>query len=196
MSPGIPVTKAARQALVARLLTQRRIASQSELNAQLTEQGVHVTQATLSRDLVELRAGKITLPDGVQVYAIPGEGAAAAMAAPAPPDEGQVATRLARWCAELLVSTEYSGQLVVLRTPAGAAQLLASAIDGAVLPGVMGTLAGDDTVLVIARDEDTATATGTFLLDLAAPRARHAPSGEGEPSTITTTAPAKERDTA
>ncbi|MEE6282643.1 arginine repressor [Georgenia sunbinii] len=195
MTPGIPVTKAARHALVARLLTQRRIASQSELSAQLAEQGVQVTQATLSRDLVELRASKITLPDGDQVYAIPGAGAAAAMGPPVPPDDGQVA-RLARWCSELLVSTESSGQLVVLRTPAGAAQLLASAVDAAVLPGVMGTLAGDDTVLVVARDESSATATATLLLDLAAPRSRPAAPGEDGLTTIPITAPAKERDSA
>ena len=195
MSPGIPVTKAARHALVARLLTQRRIPSQSELSARLAAEGVQVTQATLSRDLVELRASKITLPDGEQVYAIPGAGAAAAMGPPVPPDEGQSAARLARWCSELLVSIEQSGQLTVLRTPAGAAQLLASAIDAAVLPGVMGTLAGDDTVLVVARDEHTATTTAAMLLDLAAPRSRPA-TGEDEPATNHTTAPAKERDTA
>jgi transcriptional regulator of arginine metabolism len=63
-----------------------------------------------------------------------------------------LAARLSRLCGELLVSAEASGNLVVLRTPPGAAQYLASAIDHSVFTGVLGTIAGDDTVLVIARD--------------------------------------------
>ncbi|HLV05060.1 arginine repressor [uncultured Georgenia sp.] len=166
---SIPVTRAARHALIARLLSSRRISSQAELSAELASHGVRVTQATLSRDLVELRAGKITLPDGSQVYALPEEGAAGAMAPPVAPEEGQGAARLARWCSELLVSADRSGALVVLRTPAGAAQLLASAVDTAVLPEVIGTIAGDDTVLVITRDPDAGAALTERLLSLAAP---------------------------
>ncbi len=71
-----------------------------------------------------------------------------------PRDAEYLAARLARLCGELLVSAESSANLVVLRTPPGAAQYLASAIDHSVLPGVLGTIAGDDTVLVIARDAD------------------------------------------
>jgi transcriptional regulator of arginine metabolism len=67
-------------------------------------------------------------------------------------DAEALAARLARLCSELLVTAEASGSLVVLRTPPGAAQFLASAIDHSVLPGVLGTIAGDDTVLVIARE--------------------------------------------
>ena len=164
---SMPVTKPARHALIARLLAQHRISSQAELSARLTDNGVQVTQATLSRDLVELRAGKITLPDGTQVYGLPQEGAAGAMAPPVAP--GKNATRLARWCSELLVSADRSGAMVVLRTPAGAAQLLASAVDTAVLPGVIGTIAGDDTVLLIARDPQAAELTTAQLLSLADP---------------------------
>ncbi|MCM3662604.1 arginine repressor [Georgenia satyanarayanai] len=165
----MPVTRPARHALIARLLTHERISSQSELSAQLAAHGVQVTQATLSRDLVELRAGKITLPDGRQVYALPQEGAAGAMAPPVAPEQGHSVARLARWCGELLVSADRAGALVVLRTPAGAAQLLASAVDTAVLPGVLGTIAGDDTVLVIARDEEAGAELADRLLALAAP---------------------------
>ena len=78
-----------------------------------------------------------------------------------------LAARLARLCAELLVTAEASGNLVVLRTPPGAAQFLASAIDHSVLPAVLGTIAGDDTVLVIAREGETGAALAARFLALA-----------------------------
>lgn len=187
---SIPVTRAARHALIARLLSSRRISSQAELSAELASHGVRVTQATLSRDLVELRAGKITLPDGSQVYALPEEGAAGAMAPPVAPEEGQGAARLARWCSELLVSADRSGALVVLRTPAGAAQLLASAVDTAVLPDVLGTIAGDDTVLVIARSPQSGAELTERLLALAAPGTN----GSARAAATSPTAPSIERD--
>jgi len=147
----LPATKAARHALIATLLSRRPVHSQTELAGQLAEAGVSVTQATLSRDLVELRAVKVRTPSGALAYAIPAEGGDRS---PQPaPDTEFLAVRLARLCAELLVTADWSGNLVVLRTPAGAAQFLASAIDHSVLPGVLGTIAGDDTVLVIARDD-------------------------------------------
>jgi transcriptional regulator of arginine metabolism len=147
----LPATKAARHALITTLLSRHPVHSQTELAGQLAEAGVSVTQATLSRDLVELRAVKIRTAGGALAYAIPAEGGDRS---PQPaPDAEYLAARLARLCAELLVTADASGNLVVLRTPAGAAQFLASAIDHSVLPGVMGTIAGDDTVLVIARDD-------------------------------------------
>ena len=95
-----------------------------------------------------------------------------------------LASRLARLCAELLVTAEASGNLVVLRTPPGAAQFLASAIDHSILPAVLGTIAGDDTVLVIAREGDEGPATAALAARFlalatdarpdAAPRARPA----------------------
>ncbi|HLS49405.1 MAG TPA: ArgR family transcriptional regulator [Actinomycetaceae bacterium] len=163
----IPATKAARHALIGRLLAREAVASQTELSDRLASHGVRVTQATLSRDLVELRASKVTLPDGAQVYALPAQGAAGARSAPEPPATGAGTTRLGRWCAELLVTADVGGQLAVLRTPPGAAQLLASAIDQAVLPDVLGTIAGDDTVMVAARSDAAARALVHQLLDLA-----------------------------
>lgn len=149
-SGRIPATKAARHALITSLLSRQSVHSQSELADLLTHQGVTVTQATLSRDLVELRAVKIRTPVGSLAYAVPGEGGDRS---PAPvADAEALAARLARLCGELLVTAEAAGHLVVLRTPPGAAQFLASAIDHSVLPGVLGTIAGDDTVLVIARE--------------------------------------------
>ena len=111
---------------------------------------MHVTQATLSRDLVELDAVKVRSASGALVYAVPAEGGDRR---PARRRETAAATtRLARLCGELLVSADASANLVVLRTPPGAAQFLASAFDKADLGDVLGTIAGDDTVLVIGRD--------------------------------------------
>lgn len=146
----VPATKAARHALIGSLLAQRSVHSQTELAEALAEAGVSVTQATLSRDLLELRAVKIRTPGGALAYALPAEGGDRNAHAVAGAEH--LADRLARLCAELLVTAEASGNLVVLRTPPGAAQFLASAIDHSVLPSVLGTIAGDDTVLVIARD--------------------------------------------
>jgi transcriptional regulator of arginine metabolism len=163
----VPPTKAARHAAITRVLTREPIRSQGELAAALAEEGLHVTQATLSRDLVELRAVRIRLPDRTLAYALPGEGGDRT---PQIDDAEQLSARLARLCAELLVTAEASGNLVVLRTPPGAAQFLASAIDRSVMPSVLGTIAGDDTVLVIASEPDGGPAVAQRFLDLAGGR--------------------------
>jgi transcriptional regulator of arginine metabolism len=142
-------TKAARHAKIISILDSRPVRSQAELAAALGDDGFPVTQATLSRDLEELGAVKLRTPDGgLPAYVVPQDGSplAARTAADAPPQ------RLARLLSELLVSADASANLVVLRTPPGAAQFLASAIDRAGLPETLGTIAGDDTILVIARD--------------------------------------------
>jgi len=180
-----PATKAARQAQIAGILEHAQVRSQEELAVMLADRGVHVAQATLSRDLEELGAVRLRGAAGALVYALPSdpggpgswpggvgatgpEGTAASTGPPARPGSrggaaghggrggaaGEPAAfgALPRVAAELLVSAEASANLVVLRTPAGGAQLLASAIDHAEWPAVLGTVAGDDTVLVIARD--------------------------------------------
>jgi len=139
--PGAPLTKRARQARLAALLAGRPVRSQTELVRLLADEGVQVTQATLSRDLEDLRARKVRGGDGALVYALDVD---------AGPAES-VQVPLGRLCEDLLVSAEANGDLVVLRTPPGAAQLFASALDRAGLPEVMGTIAGDDTVLVVCR---------------------------------------------
>nr|PZM97723.1 MAG: arginine repressor [Actinomycetota bacterium] len=145
MSQTIPATKAARQALIAKLIESETIRSQSELAARLEAEGLTVTQATLSRDLLEIGAIKVRDASGGLAYTTQA----------APPEALEDAgSRLNRLCAELLHSADGSGNLAVLRTPAGAAQFLASAIDGHDDPDVLGTVAGDDTVLVISRDPD------------------------------------------
>jgi transcriptional regulator of arginine metabolism len=143
-----PTSRAARHARIVAVLAEHEVRSQAELAAQLEEAGVHVTQATLSRDLDELGAVKLRSPDGgLPVYVVPQDDAllTARTADDDPPH------RLARLLGELLVSAEASANLVVLRTPSGAANFLASALDRARLPEVLGTVAGDDTILVISR---------------------------------------------
>jgi transcriptional regulator of arginine metabolism len=177
-----PVTKAARHAQIAGILEQNPVRSQEELAEWLARRGVRVTQTTLSRDLVELGAVRLRRPDGVLVYALPGSpGGPGSQPGPLPgiePDSGPAsaepdgpAGRLARAAAELLVSAEASANLVILRTPAGAAQYFASVLDHARWSSILGTVAGDDTVLVIARDPAGGADLAAALLRLAERRA-------------------------
>ncbi len=145
-----PATKTARHQLIVEIVTHHEVRSQGELAALLAESGLTVTQATLSRDLVELDAVKVRAASGGLVYAVPAEGGDRRPAAPG--ETAAAVARLARLCGELLVSADASANLVVLRTPPGAAQFLASAFDKAEFPEILGTIAGDDTVLVIGRD--------------------------------------------
>jgi transcriptional regulator of arginine metabolism len=142
-------SRAARHARIIAILAGRPVRSQAELVTALEDSGFSVTQATLSRDLDELGAVKLRSPDGgLPVYVVPEDGSplTARTADDDPP------MRLSRLLGELLVSAESSGNIVVLRTPPGASNFLASALDRARLPDVLGTVAGDDTILVVARD--------------------------------------------
>jgi transcriptional regulator of arginine metabolism len=146
-----PLGKVARQARIAELVGTQPVTSQGELAALLAAEGIAVTQATLSRDLDELNAVKVrSTPGGPLAYVVPEDGGA-----PPPPQlpaVGAPLSRLIRLLGELMVSAEGSANLAVLRTPPGAAHFLASAIDRSGLGQVMGTIAGDDTVLLVARD--------------------------------------------
>jgi transcriptional regulator of arginine metabolism len=142
------MSKTARHAKIITLLEQREVRSQSELAELLADDGVQVTQGTLSRDLVEIGALRVRSSGGHLVYAVPGDGG------DRKPHVGEFASfegRLARICAEILVSAEASANLVVLRTPPGAAQYFASAIDRVGWESILGTIAGDDTILLITR---------------------------------------------
>jgi transcriptional regulator of arginine metabolism len=162
---AMPMTKNARQQRIVELLGRHQVRSQTELADLLAQSGVSVTQATLSRDLVELDAVKVRVPGGALVYAVPAEGGDRT---PRPGGEsGAAEARLARLLAELMVSADASANMALLRTPPGAAQFLASAFDKADLSGVLGTVAGDDTVLVISRDPDGGAALAQRLLALA-----------------------------
>ncbi|KMY23164.1 transcriptional regulator of arginine metabolism [Actinobaculum suis] len=151
---NIPATRAARQGLISDFLDSHQVRSQNDLRQLLAAEGVDVTQATLSRDLDELGAVK-TKVDGVSVYKIPDS-----------PDS-EARGQLARWAREIMTSARYSLNQIVLRTPPGAAQLLASGVDRAHFPGVLGCIAGDDTVLVVTESEERAQNLTEHLLNLA-----------------------------
>ncbi|AEV87299.1 arginine repressor [Actinoplanes sp. SE50] len=136
------VTRAGRHARIVELIRGRTVRSQTELADLLAAEGVQVTQATLSRDLEELNAVKVS-----GAYLIPEDGKR-----PLRETTGQGPARLIRLLKELLTGVDSSGNIAVLRTPPGAAQFLASALDRSGLADVVGTIAGDDTILVVARD--------------------------------------------
>jgi transcriptional regulator of arginine metabolism len=138
--------KAARQAQITKILARTVVHSQEELAELLAQNGVKVAQTTLSRDLEELGVNRVRGSDRTLRYALPGE-RDTANGRP-----GEAFRSLARVAGELLQSIESSGNLVVLRTTSGGAQLLASAIDRIGWTSILGTVAGDDTVLVVTRD--------------------------------------------
>ena len=168
----ISATRAARHDRIVAILSERAVRSQAELAELLETGGMSVTQATLSRDLDELGAVKLRSPDGgLPVYVVPKDDAPM----PARHADDGPPLRLARLLGELLISAEASGNLVILRTPSGAANFLASALDRARLPEVLGTVAGDDTILVVCRDspgsaEHEAAKVASLLLRLAEDR--------------------------
>ncbi len=155
VSPG-PITRTVRQALILELLEQNLVSSQMQLSELLKNKGVEITQGTLSRDLDELGAKKIRPDSGRAFYAV---GNTEETIAPT-----TVGTRekLRKMLDDLLVSSDHSGNIAVLRTPPGAAAFLASFIDRVSMDEVVGTIAGDDTVFVLARD----ALTGKELVDL------------------------------
>lgn len=161
----VPPTKAARRQRIVALVTRGHVHSQPELARLLAADGLVVTQATLSRDLDELGAVRIRDAAGSLVYAVPGEGGDRTPRTA--PGAAVQDARLARLCAELMVSADSSANLVVLRTPPGAAQFFASALDHAELEGVLGTIAGDDTVMLISRDPTGGADLARHLLSLA-----------------------------
>ena len=181
----VPATKSARQRKIVELLTRHPVRSQGELGDLLAREGLSVTQATLSRDLVELDAVKVRSASGALVYAVPAEGGDRTPHAGTETYASEA--RLSRLLAELLVSAEASANLVVLRTPPGAAQFLASALDRAERHTVLGTIAGDDTVLVISRDPDGGRDVAARLLALAE---HHAPATGGATPVVPAAAPA------
>ena len=158
-----PQTRAARHERIVGMIRDRAVRSQTELVELLAGDGILVTQATLSRDLDELGAIKVRSGDGgPATYLLPDDGS------PMLRQAEQAPARLVRLLRELLTSADASGNLVVLRTPPGAAQFLASALDRSGLPEVVGSIAGDDTILVVARE----TVGGPALADRFAAWAR------------------------
>lgn len=153
-------TRAARRQLIIELIRGGAVASQSDLVELLRERGIEVTQATVSRDLDELRATKTTSSDGRLLYAVPAEGGEDRFQADELED---INARLIRVAEDTMVSVDYSGNLVVLRTPPGAAQYLASAFDHSHLQDVVGTIAGDDTILLVVAESSSGAAVADRL---------------------------------
>lgn len=135
-------TKAQRQHLIGQLVAEGSVTSQVRLVELLADVGLSVTQATVSRDLEELGAIKVRAPEGHTVYAIP----------EIPSNQVAPGEQLRRVLGEWLVDVDRSGDLVVLRTPPGCAHVVASALDRGVVKALVGTVAGDDTLLAVAAE--------------------------------------------
>ena len=151
------MTRAARHQRIAELLERHAVGSQGHLLDLLSEDGIIVTQATLSRDLDELGAKKIR-PDQGRAYYVVGYVEQALAEQLTGPKE-----KLRRMLDELVVAVDHSGNTAVLRTPPGAAQYLASFIDRVGLDEVVGSIAGDDTIFVLAREPLTGRELGDLL---------------------------------
>lgn len=152
-----PQTKAARQARIVDLVQRASVRSQSELADLLRADGFPVTQGTLSRDLTDVGAVRVRGVDGDLHYALTDADAT---------HPARARERLHRLCAEVLTSAEGSGSLVVAKTTPGAAQYLASAIDKVGWAAVLGTVAGDDSLLIVARAKGGGPALAEELLSL------------------------------
>lgn len=143
---------AARRAKAISLIKSGAIHSQQDLVKQLKKSGFAVTQATASRDLEEIGAIRGRSSDGESTYIISGDG-------------DQSLARTMPMPSDLIISVEASGNLAVVRTPPGGAQLLASSLDHSGIKEIIGTIAGDDTVLVVSRK---ATGGGQLAKELLA----------------------------
>jgi transcriptional regulator of arginine metabolism len=151
------LAKPQRQHRIARLLAEQAVTSQAHLVELLAAEGVQATQATVSRDLEDLGAIKVRVAGGDTVYAIP----------ELPTEQRAPEDHLRRVFGDWVVEVACSGNLVVLRTPPGSAHVVGSALDRSNLPEVLGTVAGDDTLIVVV-DEGTGGATvARRLADLA-----------------------------
>ncbi len=159
---GSPRTAIARRARIAALISANRVGSQEELGQLLSEEGIHVTQATLSRDLVAIGAAKAVDDHGHLHYAL-ADGAAADTTIPVAGTDAA----LSRVANELLVRAEAAGTIAVLHTPPGAAQFFAGHLDRSMAFDTVGTVAGDDTVIIVMRTPEEAADLCNTLLRMA-----------------------------
>ncbi len=150
------VSKRERHAAILDAIREHRVTSQEALRELLADEAIQVTQATLSRDIRELRLVKVPGAEGTPHYTLPEEWENT------PPLESLLPT--------LFVSAEGTGNLLVIRTMTGGAQAVALAIDWEEWPEVLGTIAGDDTILVIARAEDQVPEVRARIEEIAGPR--------------------------
>ncbi len=140
-------TKVQRQTTITRLVAEHEITSQPELIELLAGVGIEATQATVSRDLDDIGAVKVRAANGASVYAIP----------EFEPDRLAPLDHLRRVMGEWVAEVALSGNIVVLRTPPGCAHVVASALDRSRVDGMIGTVAGDDTLMCVSADPDGST---------------------------------------
>ncbi len=143
-------TKVQRQATISRLIGDHEVTNQPQLIALLAQHGIEATQATVSRDLDDIGAVKVRVPGGDTVYAIP----------EFEPNRLAPVDQLRRVMGEWVAEVASSGNIVVLRTPPGCAHVVASALDRSRIDGLLGTVAGDDTLMCVS-----ATSDGSALAD-------------------------------
>lgn len=136
------MSKVQRQQTIARLIEQREVASQTVLVELLADEGIAATQATVSRDLDDLGAVKVRVAGGTSVYAVP----------EFVPDRVAPLDQLRRVMGEWVADVAHSGNLVIMRTPPGCAHVVASALDRGGIDGLLGTVAGDDTMMCVASE--------------------------------------------
>jgi transcriptional regulator of arginine metabolism len=151
------MSKHQRQHRISRMLANQAVTSQEQLVGLLADDGIESTQATVSRDLDDLGAVKVRVPGGESVYAIPEH----------PADRVVPMDQLRRVMGEWVVEVESSGNLVVLRTPPGSAHVVASALDRTGIEGSIGTVAGDDTLMVVAAEGTAGSDLAAILRNLA-----------------------------
>lgn len=149
--------KPQRQHLVARLIAEHPVHLQSQLVDLLAAEGVAATQATVSRDLEDLGAIKVRTPSSETVYAIP----------ELPSEQVAPEDHLRRVFGDWVVEVNHSLNVVVLRTPPGSAHVVGSALDRAGMEGVIGTVAGDDTLMVVVDEATGGEAMADRLANLA-----------------------------
>lgn len=148
--------------MVRQLLADNVVTSQAQLSELLAREGFPVTQATMSRDLDEVNAAKTRLADGTIAYAVADQVPLATV--PESNGQGRGEQQLAKVLTGLVVSVAHASNFVIVHTPAGAAQYVASGIDKHSIDGVLGTIAGDDTILIICSDDATAGRRAEWML--------------------------------
>lgn len=138
------MTKSERQKLILKIIGENDVSTQEDLVRLLNENGADVTQATTSRDLRQMRISKTMLPGRIYKYVAPKT------------EETKVNDKLSSMLSQCIVHVDYAMNIVVIKTLPASAQTAAAAVDSLALEEIVGTIAGDDTFMIIARDEDGA----------------------------------------
>ena len=154
---GFPMSKTSRQHRIMQLLADTAVTSQGQLVELLEGEGIEATQATVSRDLEDIGAIKVRVPGGDLVYGLPDHSNETV----APEDH------LRRVLSDWVADVNSSHNLVVVKTPPGSAHVVASALDRSGLDGVLGTVAGDDSILIVATEDTTGKALAETIRTLA-----------------------------